>query len=300
MNSVELLRVYPLNQPAAGQKAHLKGRNGAEKARGEDGNIYVFKSPQYGRKGNPLTSSEVNEAIAKEVVASHILIDGFKLQGVPYQEGLVQKKEGHLEKAVICPYIPELSTLCETSINKIKNPDEAVAQSIVKGWIGEWGTILNNSNVFVKKDGTVLAGDFGEAFRKGISFRPIPVALFKGFPKANFTIMNHYANSSNVKDVSKKIKKLSDDEIRGMVHQYGTQYTSFWNQKLEDRLTQVLIQNRDELKKKNIFENFYKGFHPLITPPFSSLIGFVSLYVRTPLAHAARVLENYLPKGALR
>ncbi len=296
MNSIELLRVHPLHEPAAGPGAYLKGRNGAEKALGEDQKLYVFKSPQYGRNRHPLTSLEVEKAIAREVVASHIMVDEFKLSGIPYQEGLVQSQEGHLEKAVICPYVPDLATLCEIPVEKIKNPQEAVSQCIVKGWLGEWGTILNNSNVFVKKDGTVLAGDFGEAFKKGIRFRPVSFPRFKGFPKANFTVMNQYANPSNVSPMAEKIRNLSDGEIRGMVHKYGTEYTSFWNRELEDQFTQVLRDNRDELRKENVFEGFYKGFHPFIKPPLSSLIGAASVYVRAPLAEALRALENCFPK----
>jgi hypothetical protein len=294
---MNLLRVYPLNQKAANSNARWSGANGAEKAKGEDGNLYVVKSPRYGRNHHLLTSSEVNETIAKEVVASHILADEFKLPGIPYQEGISQREDSPPEKAVICPYVPDLSTLWETSAKKIKNPDEAVAQSVVRGWLGDPDTIINNSNIFIKKDGTVLSGDYGLAFQRGIRYKIAPHLPGKGAPKASLAIMNEYASPSNVEPVSEKIKHLSDEEIRGMVHKYGTEYTSFWDSKLEDQFTQILIQNRDELAAKNVFENFYKGFHPFITPPISIAIGAVVPHIGLPLAQAFRVFHDHLPKG---
>ncbi len=263
------LQVYPLHQPAAGAKAHFSGAHHAEKAKGEDGNLYVVK--QYG-KGDHKTPFEVNEAIAKEVVASHIVVDKFKLPGIPYQEGTVYGESGKLEKAVICPYVPDLSTLWETSAKKIKNPDEAVAQCVVRGWLGDWDITINNSNIFVAKDGSVLAGDFGQGFNRGISTREILIPSIKKIPKANLTIMGRYAKPTNVRPVVEKIKNLSDEEIQGMVHQYGEQYVQEWNSDLESKFTKILTENRDKLAEKDLFEKFYKGFHPMITPPISRLL----------------------------
>jgi hypothetical protein len=286
-----------LNQRAANPDAKWGGANGAEKAKGEDGKLYVVKSPTYGSGHRPLSSSEVNEAIAKEVVASHILADEFKLAGIPYQEGISQREGCPPVKAVICPYVPDLSTLWETSVKKIKNPNEAVAQCVVRGWLGDPDTIINNSNIFMKKDGTVLSGDYGLAFQKGIRYQILKRLPGKGAPKANLEIMNQYANPSNVGPISEKIKALTDREIREMVHKYGSEYTTFWNQELEEEFSQVLIQNRNELSEKNAFTNFYKGFHPFITPPVSTIIGAVIPHFGLPIAQAFRVLQEHLPKA---
>jgi hypothetical protein len=278
------LQVFPLNQPAAGAKAHFSGAHHAEKARGEDGNLYVVKQYGIGNR-SPL---EVNEAIAKEVVASHIMVDEFKLPGIPYQEGAVRNQEGQLEKAVICPYVPDLSTLWETSAKKIKNPNEAVAQCVVRGWLGDWDITINNSNIFIAKDGTVLAGDFGQSFNRGISTREILVPSIKKIPKANLTIMGKYAEPSNVRPVVEKIKELSDEEIHKMVQKYGEKYVEQWDSDMESKFSEILISNRNRLAEKDIFEKFYKGFHPLITPPFSVLVTAAAGNVFFPFAQLIR------------
>ena len=58
----------------------------------------------------------------------------------------------------------------------------------------------------------------------------------------------------------------------GKVLIVGFLHVQEWNSDLESKFTKILTENRDKLAEKDLFEKFYKGFHPMITPPISRLL----------------------------
>lgn len=261
------IQLYPLNQPAAEKNARHRGLHQVKKAADNEGNIYVVKSYDFSYSHfRPLTAKERKENIAREIVASHILADEFKLPAVTYEQGRIAGKSGEPREMVVSKFVPGLSTLWETPVEKIKNPDEAVAQCIVRGWMGDKDIIVNNSNIWITKEGKALAGDFGNAFRKKIA---VNFGKKKGtfeIPKANLEVMRAFATFSNILPVTEKIKNLSDEDIQKMVHKAGIQHVHGWNLKLENKLTDILIYNRNRLRKRDPFMDFIKGNHLFLHP----------------------------------
>jgi hypothetical protein len=269
------IQLQPLNEQAADKNARHKGLHQVKKAVDKDGNIFVVKSYDFSySRFRPIKPEEKEELIAKEIVASHILADDFKIPAVTYSQGLIEHANGKTEKTIVSKFVPGLSTLWETPVKKIQNPDEAVKQCIVRGWMGDKDIIVNNSNIWITREGKAIAGDFGNAFRKKIA---VNFGKRKGkfeIPKANLKVMRAFATCANVNPISEKIKNLSDDQIKVMVHKAGSQHVQGWNQNLEDKLTGILIYNRDQLRKRNPFEDFFTGSHLFLHP---SSIKFLSL-----------------------
>ena len=235
----------------------------------ERGEKVVFKKNTQGPLERILTGEEMREYEINEIVASHIIRDEFSLPAVEYREAYTVK-DGKRDEGIVSDFVSGLKvagTLAggdeEGLVKKISNPDEAVAQCIIMGWMGDWDKIKNNSNIFIDPNNKALAADFGFSFSPGITFF--------GIPKANELIMNNLAKPENVKPVVEKIKSFSNKDIRGMVHRAGTKYVKDWSEEQEKRITGVLIKNRDDLKKDNPFDNYFEGFHPFLHRPFNSI-----------------------------
>ncbi len=256
------IRVYPTKKSAA-KAGNWSGINKPVIGTDENGKKVVFKHNKLGIFARVCPPGEMRLRDVKEVVASHIMAEEFGLPSVVYYEGHIVDDKGQRHDGIVCDFIENLRTLEDTDVSAIKNPDQAVQQSIVKGWMGDWDIIKNDSNVWILPDGTAVATDFGFSIADGITDF--------GIPNANEKVMRAFAKPENVEPIVKKICSLSDEDIKNMVHKAGTKYIHDWNEKWEKEFTDILIRNRDRLKKKNPFANYYKGFHPFLKKPLSKL-----------------------------
>lgn len=258
-----MLSIHLLQEKAASCGSWWGGVNKPQKAEGEDGKLYAAKNngPGLGFRILPEKQDASRKRDVKEIVASHILTDYFGLPGVPYREG-APDDGGNVRN--ISEFLPGITPLIQSSISSVKNPDQAVAETIVRGWMGDWDNVFNSSNFWVKPDGTAVSGDFGNSILHGItSF---------GMPRANMKIMSAFAKPSNVYPITDKIKNLSDDEIRGMVSDIGKKWVHDWDFKIEGEISNTLIENRDQLRKNNPFDHYFSGTHPFCKPPLGSLL----------------------------
>lgn len=259
---VLITRVTPSKKKAA-KENEWSGINKPIIGTDEKGNKVVFKHNTLGIFARVYPPSEMRERDVKEIVASRIMADEFKLPTVTYREGEVTDDKGQVHQGIVCNFVDGLRTLENTPPEAINDPDTAVAQSVVKGWMGDWDLIKNDSNVWIDKDGTPLAADFGFSIFDGITDFKVP--------NANEKVMTAFSKSENVDPIVNKIKNLSDKEIQGMVHRAGTKHVRDWNPKWEKEFSDVLIRNRDRLKKDNPFDNYYNGFHPFLKKPLNKL-----------------------------
>lgn len=273
LQQVKPVKVIPSKSLAASD-ANWSGINKPIKGTTEDGKKVVFKHNSLGIFARAYPPEHGREQDVKEIVASQIMAKYFQVPTVTYQEAYIEEKGKKLEgifsdlrEDILEEYLDKgekkvrARTLENTPTSEIKKPDVAVAQSIVKGWMGDWDIIANDSNVWVTKDGTPLAADFGFSLDKGIT------ATVLRIPNANMKVMQAFAKRENVEPVVEKIKKFSDDEIKQMVHWAGATYIHDWTPQMEKEISSTLIHNRDLLRKKNPFAQYYKGLHPLLHPP---------------------------------
>lgn len=256
------IRVFPTKKSAA-RDGNWSGINKPIIGKDENGNKVVFKHNKLGIFQRVCPPNEMRMRDVKEVVASHIMADEFNLPTVTYQEGHIIDENGKRHDGIVCNFIEGLRTLEDTPVSEIKNPDQAVQQSIVKGWMGDWDIIKNDSNVWILPDGRAVSADFGFSIADGITDFKIP--------NANEKVMRAFSKPENVDPIVNKIKNLSDKEIRAMVHRAGSRNIHDWNDKIEKQFTDILIRNRDRLKKNNPFDNYYKGFHPFLKKPLNKL-----------------------------
>ncbi|MCD4785342.1 MAG: hypothetical protein K8T10_16105 [Candidatus Eremiobacteraeota bacterium] len=260
---VRISRVTPTKKSAASEN-QWSGINKPIIGTDENGTKVVFKHNSLGIFARIYPKSEMRKRDVKEVVASHIMKDEFDLPTVTYSEGYVVDDKGQKQRGIVCDFIEGIRTLETAKPDEIKNPDQAVEQSIVKGWMGDWDIIKNDSNVWLLPDNTAVGADFGFAIDDGITDF--------GVPNANEKVMKALSKSDNVDPIVNKIKDLSDDEIKGMVHRAGSKNVDGWKPELEKEFTDILIRNRDKLKKKNPFDNYYTGFHPTLKKPLNKLM----------------------------
>jgi hypothetical protein len=203
----------------------------------------------------------------KAIVASRIMSQ-FGVPTVLYYPARLEMPDGTTKDGIVSEYV-ECKNLYEQPylLEKISNPDEAVRGSIVGAWLGDSDRILNEGNLWVKPDGKVIFGDFGYAFKRRVT------AL--GLPKTNLKIMRRFATKENVEKVVQEIVCLSDQEIERMVQETGKGILG-WNQNLAREISGILIQNRDEIQKKNPFAVFYqdpeKQVHIEIEPKVMHLL----------------------------
>ena len=262
-SEVPMTRVTPSKKKAANAN-QWSGINKPIIGHDENGKKVVFKHNTLGIFSRVYPKSEMRERDVKEIVSSHIMAEEFDLPTVTYREGYVVDDKGQQRDGIVCDFCEGLRTLENTDVKEIKNPDQTVQQSIIKGWMGDWDIIKNDSNVWILPDGTSVAADFGFALFDGITDF--------GVPNANEKVMQQLSNPENVDPVVNKIKNLSDEDIKGMVHRAGSKNVKDWTPKWEKEFTDVLIRNRDRLKKKNPFDNYYNGFHPTLKKPLNKLM----------------------------
>jgi len=262
-SGVPITKVIPTKKSAA-KKNQWSGINKPIIGTDENGKKVVFKHNSLGIFARVYPKAEMRKRDIKEIVASHIMQDEFNLPTVTYREGYVVDDKGQKRKGIVCDFIEGINTLESAKPEDIKNPDQAVEQSVIKGWMGDWDIIKNDSNVWILPDGTALAADFGFAIADGITDF--------GVPNANEKVMKALSKPENVDPIVNKITKLSDDEIKGMVHRAGSKNVDGWTPEMEKEFSDILIRNRDKLKKKNPFDNYYNGFHPTLKKPLNKLM----------------------------
>lgn len=274
LQNVKPVRVTPITDPVK-DDGKWGGINKPIRAITEDGREVVFKHNSLGvisKLGGKKENEK--ERDIKEVIASHIMEKYFNLPTVTYYEGYYINKNAERVEGVFSDLRKDIleefndgatkkvkgRTLENTPVSEIKIPDVAVAQSIVKGWMGDWDITVNDSNVWVAKDGTPLAADFGFSLNNGI------ISTFLRVPNANIKVMKVFAKKENVEPVVEKIRKLSDDEIKDMVHWANVTYINNSSMKTEKELASILINNRDILRKTNPFAKYYNGPLNFIQP----------------------------------
>ncbi|MHB2020832.1 MAG: hypothetical protein ACYCW6_28165 [Candidatus Xenobia bacterium] len=251
------LDVYPMANDSlkpggwAGINKPFKTRDGA-------GNVWVAKSNTLGDFAalHPdWTPAKVRHDNIREIVASHIMADEFHLPTLTFQEGYFNHN-GQKEEKILSPLTTGFHTLEEVPVTAIKDGDTAVALTVVDGWMGDWDSTFNDSNFWVKANGSPMGSDYGMALEPGIQE--------DGVPFANRKIMTQFATRENVKAISDKITGLSDQDIHDMVARQGSKWIHDWNPQMEQDVSSALIANRDALKKHNPYTAYVQGFHPLL------------------------------------
>jgi hypothetical protein len=212
------------------------------KADGEKGVFKPFVVDE-----NPKTADLKRKETVYEIVSSHIMNE----MGIPtitYYEAKGDVKGKELF-GVVSDYVKN-SSLAQnpTLLTEIKNPDETLRGLVFDAWIGNFDRILNNSNIWVKDGGEVIFGDYGCAFRKGVT-------AF-GIPKANISVMNVHAKKEPIEKALGEIRSMSDEDIAALVDK-GLTNTSMGDERIRNHMVGVLIRNRNELRETNPFEGFY-------------------------------------------
>ena len=232
-----------------------------------DGDKVVFKQNNLGGS-RWLSEADVREFTINEIVSSRIMADEFGLPAVPYRQAETQLGDQTL-RGLACDFIEgvrqpgSFMSGDQKVLEEITNPQEAVDQTIVACWLGDWDRVKNNSNMFITPEGTLRAADFGYSMTPGLT-------VF-GIPKANELIMKHLATPENVKPMVNKITSLSDRDIERMVDRVGATHIDDWSSSDTKRLSDVLKTNRDEMRESPPFHKYFEGFHPLVRGPLSKL-----------------------------
>ena len=267
------VRVHPSNVAAGGDD--WAGVNKPVKATTEAGETVVLKHNDvagFGPLSRVIPESVKRMLDVKEIVLSHICKDEFELPGATYREAYVIHPDGHRTDGIISDWIDGVGTLRSEPVESFKDGDLAVKENIVKGFLGDPDTTKPlSSNVWViKATGQPICGDFGNAGQRGITTL--------GVPRANQQIMWKFARSENVDPVVKQIRNLSDQQVRDMVARAGEKYVHDWTPQQADKISSVLIGNRDRLRKDNVFAHYYQGFHPMLKPSMSGVIAPALMY----------------------
>ena len=233
----------------------------------DTGEKVVFKHNALSSLGS--LSARVDERQARlsdehEIMGTHLMTELFGLPCAVAREAEAVASDGTLCRGIVTPFIDGLKTLDKVSTSAVTNPDEAVGACVVKGWMGDWDSVVNDSNVWLRADGTAMACDYGFAFQEGISTR--------GLPKANLRIMRAFASAENVEPVVAGIRALTDDEIRGTVDRIGRENIDGWTASQGSLFADPLIHNRDRLRRDNVFADYYRGVHATVHPPLRQLL----------------------------
>lgn len=245
----------------------------------------IFKHNQYGERGK-LNAQEAASRDRHEVMGNAIL-KKFGLPALPTEEALLEDGQGQRTKGVAAPFIQGLQTLEQVDVGAIKQPDVAVEQCILKGWMGDADSANNDSNVWILADGTPLAAsDFGYSFREGVE------NVF-GVPRANLSVMKAYAGPENVEPILQKIRDLSDGEITSMVEEIGQSHIADWNAGLGEQYSKILLNNRDRLRASNPYETFYRKGNATLGQRLRRVAIFLSPILSHPLALGAIALQTF-------
>lgn len=184
----------------------------------------------------------------KEVVLSHLVQRILGIPTLPYEDAVLQSDERELQ-GISTPYIPGLFTLLTESVDRISNPDEAVAGAVAMAWFGDLD-FLNDSNVWILPDGKALvACDFGMTLGSGV--------VLDGWPLGNRTVLQTFAQPHNVEPVLKIIRDLQDCQISNALEEIGRSTLHDWKPDFAESFLPTLLANRDELRKSNPFSKIY-------------------------------------------
>lgn len=257
-----------------------KGINSPRMGVDSDGDRVVFKQNTLGSKR--LTEQDQREFNVNEIVCSHIMADELGLPVVTYREAEAEL-EGETLRGLASDYIDGIKQpggfMSEDLevLKTVKNTQQAVDQTVAACWLGDWDRVKNNSNMFITKDGQLRAADFGYSLTKGLTVL--------GIPKANELVMNNLATPENIKPMVDKICAFTDPEIEAMVERVGTRNVKDWSSDDQERITDVLKSNRDQMRENAPFHKYFEGFHPFLKPPFSKAtypIVLSSVYKQKP------------------
>jgi hypothetical protein len=245
----------------------------------------VFKHNQYGGRGR-LSPEGAAERDRHEVVGNAIL-ERFGLPAVPTEEAYLEDAQGQLTRGIAAPLYEGLKTLEQVDVEAIKEPDVAVEQCILKGWMGDVDSTTNNSNVWILADGTPLAAaDFGYAFHQGVE-------NLCGVPQANITVMKAFARPENVEPILAKIRNLSDADITCMVDEIGKARISDWSHEISRSYSEVLLANRDRLRASNPYEDFYPVENPTLGQQLRRAAISLTALLAQPIALGAVVMQAF-------
>lgn len=197
----------------------------------------------------------------KEIFVSHFLHDEMGLPSVVYQEA---QAEGRNRRGAAVDFVPGLKTLDDLPVSAIRNPDQAVAVNVVRGWMGDGDVALNQGNSFVLPEGNLVGGDFGMALTPHVSTL--------GIPYANADVMRTYANADNVEPTVNRILSYSRPQLEAMVDRTGRRWVDGWTAERTREVTDVLAHNQEQLRHHNVFADYYQGVHPMLSPQAIRLV----------------------------
>jgi len=190
----------------------------------------------------------IKDEMIYEVCASHIMKE-FGIPTITYKiasgEISGERKMGVVSEYINCKNLEQDPSL----IQNIKNPDEGIKGMMYDAWLGNFDRIITNSNLWVQNDGIIIFGDYECSFRKGITVY--------GLPKANLAFMYLYAKKNIVEDTIENIISLSDENIKNLIEDVFN-FNQLKKETLQKHMINVLISNRNELKKCNPFQPFYQ------------------------------------------
>lgn len=252
---VEPMDVYPVANDGLKKGDGWAGINKPVKVTTATGEMFVAKSNTLGAFAALHPDQDARKENVHEIVASHIMADEFHLPSLTFQEGVLNHNGERVPK-ILSPLVGDFKTLEEAKVTDIKDGDTAVAITIVQGWMGDFDSTFNDSNVWVRNNGQPMGSDYGYALNKGIKAA--------GIPFANVKIMKAFATRENITAITDKITSLSDQQIHDMVERQGKKWISDWGPARHDEIASALIANRDQLKKKNPYLAYVEGFHPLL------------------------------------
>ncbi|MEW6280078.1 MAG: hypothetical protein AB1758_15720 [Candidatus Eremiobacterota bacterium] len=199
----------------------------------DSGQPVVFKANRDGwMDDTPFgTGAEQDRA---EVLASHLLVDVLGLEGLPSYPA--RSSEGNV--GTYTHLVEGMKTYAECSLDKIANPDSAVAQLVARDWLGDWDA--NATNFGVTPDGRLVSFDFGGAMMRGL-----PVVRRRAYTE----IMDAYGTPERVGPICSKILALSDSQIDAAVTRVGRSLVPDWSSELREHYTSVLIHNREAIRE---------------------------------------------------
>jgi hypothetical protein len=232
-----------------------------------DGDKVVFKQNNLGGS-KWLSPEDVREFTVNEIVSSHIMADEFGLPAVTYRQAEAKLGDRTLQ-GLACDFVDGIRqpggfmSGDADALTGIENPQQAVDQTVVACWLGDWDRVKNNSNMFITPEGQLRAADFGYSMTKGLT-------VF-GIPKANELVMKNLATPENVKPIVDKISRLSNHDVEAMVERVGSASIEDWSSGDKDRIAGILKANRDELKENPPFHKYFGGFHPFVRGSLSKV-----------------------------
>lgn len=251
------LETYPVAQDQVVTGSGWSGINKPIRVQTADGTQYVAKSNTQGAFSGLYPHHDTHMDNVREIVASHIVAEEFGMPTLTFQQGVLVA-DGQRTEKVLSPLRNDFQTLESASVKSIKNGDQAVALCILLGWLGDWDTTFNDSNIWVRNDGVLMGADYGYSLRPGIQAA--------GVPFANTRVMREFATPENVRQITDRICSLTDQDIEGMVERQGGRWIQDWSEEKSQQMSSALIANRDQLRKKNPYLDYVQGLHPGLSP----------------------------------